>query len=201
MAKLYQKVRVNTREMLLASNKEKVDEAYADIQSIIEELNTLCESFEKTATTQEAQDSYNNFMATRKSYGTCLETFYNFCVSNKDEEANTYLHNDMKMAGDAEEAAIDAMVTIKVDAAAQKAQDNSRVGSSSVQSMIVLIIFAVIMATTLGIVISRVIGNPLKVMLHAANSIAEGNLDIDIKGNTKDEVGALAKAVRMMSDN
>jgi len=201
MSKVFQQIRVCLREMILEDDTAKIDEKYQEIQAHIESLNTLSTAFETTADTQEMQDAFANFMATRKTFAAYFEDYYNVCMSNKDDEALTMLQVDMKDAAQAESDAIDTMVNMKVEEAAAKAETNHAVGDAAVTTMIILIIFAVVLALGLGIAISRVISRPLKEMLHAANNIADGNLDIDIKLNTKDEVGALANAFKIMTEN
>lgn len=202
MATLFQQVQVIFVKMIVEEEPAKIEEEYNNIQTIIVELNTLSASFEKQALSQEMKDAFANFMAARANLGGMVDGYYQLCLENKDEEAFALIFNgEMKSGIDTEKNAIDTMVTMKVDAAAVKAQENANVSKSSITTMIILIIVAVIVAISLGIIISRVISRPLKEMLLAANSIADGNLDIDIKLNTKDEVGALAKAFKIMTDN
>jgi methyl-accepting chemotaxis protein len=201
VAKLFQQSQVLTLQMILENDPAKVEEHYNSILAIIEKLNTESAAFEKTASTEEMKAAFDNFMLTRKNLGAIIKSFYELCYVNKDDEAYVLFNGDMKTAADAERTAIETMVKMKVDEAAAKNLENQQVSNSSVTTMIILIIAAVVIAISLGIAISRIIGNPLKNMLKAANNIAEGNLDIEIKLNSKDEVGALANAFKIMTVN
>lgn len=201
MAKLFQRVRVNTRDMILEDDPEEVELMYNNILTIIEELNTLSVSFEKKALSQEMKDAFADFMGARKNFAALLDDYYSLCMENKDDEAYAIIKGDMRIAAEAEKDAIDKMVTMKVDDADKKATENKSITSSSITTMITLIIIAVIIAIGLGIFIARIISKPLSQMVKSANEIADGNLDIDITLNTKDEVGALAKAFRSMTQN
>ncbi|MFA9378396.1 MAG: methyl-accepting chemotaxis protein [Lachnotalea sp.] len=201
MAKLFQQIQVLNLQMILADTSEQVDANYSEIQANIVELNTLSTSFEEQAITQDMKDAFEDFMSRRQAMGAVITDYYSLCLANKDVEAYALFNGDMKITADAERDAIDTMVNMKVEAAADKAAENVQVANGSIITMIVLIVVAIMIAIGLGIMIARIISKPLKEMLNAANNIAEGNLDIDINLNTKDEVGALANAFKAMTDN
>lgn len=201
MAKYFQRIRVNARDMILEDDPEKIDEMYKNIESLISDLNTLSTQFEEKALSQEMKDAFAYFIETRKKFGDMLPDFYDLCIENKDVEAYALIKGDMRIAADAEKDAIDAMVEMKVEDAEKKAEENDGVTQSSITTMIILIVIAMLIAIGLGIMIARLISKPLGEMVKAANEIADGNLDIDIKLDSKDEVGMLAKAFRSMTDN
>jgi len=201
MAKLFQRIRVNTRDMILEEEEDKIDEMYQNILTIVDELNVLSVSFEEKALSQDMKDAFNAFMATRANFGSYLEEYYNLCINNQDAEAYVLIKGDMRVAADAEKNAIDLLVSMKVEDAEKKAITNDDLAKSSIQIMTILIVIAVITAIGLGIIISRIISRPINKILFAANEIADGNLAVEIELDTKDEVGLLAKAFNAMTKN
>lgn len=201
MAKLFQRIRVNFRDMILEDNTEEIDAKYNRIIETRDELNDQSDSFESTLLSQEMKDSYADYVVTRTEMASYIEQLYTMCSENKDDDAYALLCGDMKTASDNEASAIDAMVAMKISEAKSRNEENNNVTDSSVITMIILIFGAVIIAIGLGIVIARVINKPLVQMVDAANQIADGNLNIDITLNTKDEVGLLATAFRVMTEN
>lgn len=201
MAKLFQRIRVNTRDMILEDDPDSIDQMYNNITDLVDQLDVLTVSFEEKALSQEMKDAVTHFKQTRADFGAMLSDYYDLCIENKDEEAYALIKGDMRVAADAERDAIDAMVNMKVEDAAAKAEENDVVAQSSVTTMITLIVIAVVLAIGLGIFIARVISKPLSEMVSAANEIADGNLDINISLDSKDEVGMLAKAFRAMTEN
>lgn len=99
------------------------------------------------------------------------------------------------------EASLNRIIEINQEVGAQAVVKASEVMSSSNTILISVIVVGVVISILLGLFLSRIISRPLKNMVNAANQIAEGNLDIDISLDTKDEVGMLAKAFRSMTDN
>lgn len=65
--------------------------------------------------------------------------------------------------------------------------------------VIVIVVGAILLSTRLGKMISRNIAEPLEKTIHAAQSIAQGDLDIDVTADTDDEVGDLNRAFLNMS--
>jgi len=201
MAKLFQRIRVNTRDMILEDEPEKIDQMYNNIKSIIDQLNELSVSFEEKALSDDMKKAFADFMETRANFGAMLDDYYELCIENKDDEAYALIKGDMRVAADAEKDAIDLMVTMKVDDAREKAEENDALTSSAITVMTVLITVAIIIAIALGIFISRIISRPLRKMVTVANKISNGDLDVTIDIDTKDEIGSLGKALSVMTYN
>lgn len=201
MAKVFQQIRVSFREMILENTKESVDEKYENLAKLREQLDELSDSFEAKIVSQEMKDAFANYQETRTTMGTFIEDLYTLCAADKDEEAYAFLKTDMKAAAENEAAAIDTLVTLKVSGAESNYDESQAVTKSSIVTMGILIGIAVFIAIGLGVIIARVISRPLSQMVDAANQIADGNLDIEIALDSKDEVGALAKAFRSMTSN
>lgn len=201
MAKLFQRIRVNTRDMILEDEPEKIEAMYGNITTIVEELNVLSISFEEKALSQEMKDAFNDFMATRQEFGAQLDAFYELCINNEDAEAYALIKGDMRIAADAEKNAIDTLVKMKVADAKEKAETNDALTATATTTMITIIIVAIGLAIGLGMLISRIISRPLSKLVDGANLLAEGDLNVAIDVDTKDEIGDLAKAFAQMTNN
>lgn len=201
MSKHFQEIRVINRDMILETDTEKINLAYQNIKEDINGLNALCESFKESIYTDEMQEAYDHFLSTRAAYAANLDTLLKLCLENKDEEAYTLLTTEMNTNADNEQAAIDNLVDLKVKDAAVQSEQNSASASQSIITMIAVITAGVLIALVLGIVISRIIGGPIKKLSGAAELIADGDLNIELEISSKDEVGALAASFLRMSDN
>ncbi|MDF1616292.1 HAMP domain-containing methyl-accepting chemotaxis protein [Petrocella sp. FN5] len=78
-------------------------------------------------------------------------------------------------------------------------------GDEAVATAITLIVtisvLGVVVSIILGVYISNIIKNPINKMVRAAKSIADGDLDVEIHVESKDEIGILAEAFLRMTDN
>ncbi|SHH96876.1 methyl-accepting chemotaxis protein [Clostridium grantii] len=67
--------------------------------------------------------------------------------------------------------------------------------------LFIVLIVSIFIGYMLASFMSKSISNPIKKILDAANTIATGNLNIDLNIKRKDELGSLATAFTIMSDN
>lgn len=201
MAKLFQRVRVNTRDMILENDVDEIESMYSNIEEIIEELNVLSDDFGERAITDEMKEAFDHFLDTRADFADTLPAFKELCLNNQDVEAYDMIKGEMRLAADAEKDAIDVLVNINVVDAKAKSDANDESAASATSTMIILIIVAVLLAVGLGLLISRIISKPLGKIVIAANQIANGDLNTSIDIDNKDEIGMLARAFSTMSSN
>ncbi|MBN2795589.1 MAG: HAMP domain-containing protein [Clostridia bacterium] len=89
----------------------------------------------------------------------------------------------------------------KVAMAAETAAENTETANGAIVFMTALIVGGVVLSIGLGIFISQMIKKPVSEIVDAAKQLADGNLNIDIHIDTKDEIGELAKAFSILTDN
>jgi len=201
MAKYFQKVRVDTRDMILENDTDKIQAKYDDISDIVADLNIISDKFDKSIISDKVREAYTVFSGTRVAYRAHLDELYKLCIDNKDAEAYALIGGDMKVSGDNEVAAIDNLVELKVESAESQSDSNSQIAADATILMIVVVGVGMLIAILLGLFISKIIGTPIKKLSAAAELIAEGDLNIKIDIDTKDEVGNLAVSFSKMADN
>jgi methyl-accepting chemotaxis protein len=64
-----------------------------------------------------------------------------------------------------------------------------------------IIAFGIVLAVLMGILIARTVTAPIVQLARSVDSIAEGNLDMDLTMTRKDEIGNLAAGMQHMVDN
>ncbi|MTV50097.1 HAMP domain-containing protein [Heliobacillus mobilis] len=86
---------------------------------------------------------------------------------------------------------------------AEEENNNAMIGSAMAKRMIIgITVVAAIVSLGLGLIISKVIANPLVEMVGRIQQVAEGNLSINqVKVNSTDEVGQLGIAINTMLVN
>ncbi len=114
-------------------------------------------------------------------------------IALKTAEFTTYVHaiepviDEFEIAADEDQAA----------ALAEIANTNS----TAKTTIIILSIIAVVTGLGIGIYISRAITRPVDSMLHASNKVASGDLTVQVRSDSKDEVGQLSLAIQTMTDS
>ncbi len=201
MARLFQSVRVATRDMILEDSIDAINETYGKIEAEVVEINTHSEEYKLTLLTEDGIAAFDDFMSTRVEYRSHLDHLLKLCLENKDEEAYIYLQSDMRTSAENEQAAIDKLVTMKVELANKQSETNSATADTAIMTMIIVVASGMLIAILLGLFISRIIGNPVRKLSKAAELIADGDLNVKLDINTKDEVGELAASFTRMADN
>lgn len=73
---------------------------------------------------------------------------------------------------------------------------------SSIRTILIVSAIAVLLAITVGTFIGRLVSVPLNKVVANVNEIARGNLTVEeVRLDTKDEIGILAKAINQMTGN
>jgi len=67
--------------------------------------------------------------------------------------------------------------------------ENKQVASTASTVMIVVIFVGILIAIALGVFISRIISKPIGQMVEAADRLALGDVEVDVKAETRDELG------------
>lgn len=84
--------------------------------------------------------------------------------------------------------------------ATRKAESDA-LSTSTLIILIVGTIIAVLLALLIATLITRMITRPINEVKRVAEQVAEGNLDVVVNVNSKDEIGVLANAFSRMADN
>jgi methyl-accepting chemotaxis protein len=85
--------------------------------------------------------------------------------------------------------------------ASEMSERNAKVASTANLVMIVVIVIAIVLALVLGLYLSRIISKPIIMIVEAANKLAEGDINIDLNIESKDETGILADAFKKLVES
>jgi len=96
---------------------------------------------------------------------------------------------------------LDELLTLNVDAAASDEKSADSIASKAELVLVVVVIAGMLIAVLLGIIISRIITAPIRILTDTAEKIALGNVNIDIKADTTDEIGLLMGSFSKMIAN
>ena len=199
----FQRMRVNIRDAILSTSQEEINANITKINDRKMEIEELDVEFQKTLLTQEGIDSFKTYSDALTAYYPMLDGILQLAKENKDNEAIVAIA-ETAPAGIKARAIQDAIAkldTLKINIAKSTSDSNTTTANQSILTMIIILVVAMIIAVSLGIFISTIISKPIQKIVTVANKIADGDLDVNININTKDEVGILAKAFDKMVEN
>lgn len=98
------------------------------------------------------------------------------------------------------EAVVDEFMTDADADQAAKMAATDKAGTTAKATVIIISIAAVAAGLFIGIYISRAITKPVDSMLQASNKVAAGDLTVEVKSESRDEVGQLSQAIQNMTE-
>ena len=201
MARLFQRARVNARDLILYDTPADIQKSYSTVQTYLNAIDTYAESFEKTIVQEEVREYFKVFVEAMNEFDDNLEELLEICLENRDDEAFIFTKGDLQNSADNVREAIDKLVELKVNGAKTQSESNDAAANTAVVTMAVVIAAAMVVAISLGIFVSRIISNPMKKLVVVADRIADGDLDVQVDIYTKEEIGNLANAFNRMANN
>ncbi|MDP4194870.1 MAG: MCP four helix bundle domain-containing protein [Bacteroidota bacterium] len=88
----FQMIRVDTRDIIIASTKEQFDAKIKEIEERRKEILKNSEQFQKTVLSDEMRSAFDHFYGTRKEYIRLVDKVIALAEENKDQEATALLN-------------------------------------------------------------------------------------------------------------
>lgn len=195
----FQKVRVNTRDILLADTGEQ-EKFKERIHTYSVEITKRMDEFEKLILSQEMQNAYDKFIAARDNYRMDLERLFLYAENNDINGGFRLLQGDMEKSAFAEQDAIESIIALKVKHAEAQAINNTAIANASVTTMLIVLGVGVIISILLGLFISNIIKKPLQKALTMTQELSKGHLGMRLKLDQNDELGVMANALDEFAD-
>ena len=199
----FQRQRVNIRDMILSSDVNEIKQNMDKISQREIEIDENLKSMDLTIISEEVRDLYKDLVKKKVVFKEQVAKVSALAEQNKDAEAMALI-SETGISGIASrefQDAIDKFVAAKVKDAKVKSDNNTSTANSSVILMIIIIFVSVVVSFILGIIISNMISKPMKVLTDLANKLSIGDVDLNVKSESKDEIGSLMDAFSKIIDN
>lgn len=197
---LYQRSRVNIRGILLEDAGADLSNYTNTINDINKQMPELLSDFERSLQSEKAKLSFAALKANMDEYRPLETKIINLAMKNQPKEAFALLKETSALTTSINDQ-IQALFDMKVVEGEIQSVNLTKKTNSTIVTMMIVIGVAMLVAIALGLIISRMISNPVKRLVEAANKLAEGDLDIEIAARSTDEIGVLSSAFKKMTDN
>jgi len=194
----FQRTRINLREMVGAESQADKQAANDLIKKLRAANTEMINSYEKTILTEDGRKVFEDFKKAREAYGQIIDRVVPLAMADKDAEAMVILKTEGKQAAALVQQELDELGESKLKQAKLTADENTNTATAATRLMIGLAVAGVIIAILFGIIISRIISNPLRQGVVFAQAVASGDLTQTIALDQKDEIGQLAAALNQM---
>lgn len=197
----FQDIRANHVLAVYERNPATYQNRVDAINELVRQNNERLAEYEEIIKDDETNQAlYDEVMKTLANYRELREANLELVKNGDYEEALATL-NQVTEARLAADKAVEELVSYNITLADKAVQDNSKNFRTEIFIMSVVLISSIVIAIVLGIVVSNIISKQLGKLVSFADQIADGNLDVSVEINSKDEIGKLGQAFRRMADN
>ncbi|MBD9482001.1 MCP four helix bundle domain-containing protein [Pseudomonas sp. PDM14] len=191
------------RSSLLATTPEERAHTINQVQDALKAMHDSLEKARPSFTSPESLAQLETLTRELSDYEkTALQMLELNRASGRFAEATefTALMPQLRSEGNAADATIGNLVEQKKLRAKEANDGITTIYLDSRLQMIVLVLIAAVLGFAIGILVTRSISRPLNRAVAAANSLAEGDLNVSISVDSQDETGKLLAAMQNMSE-
>ncbi|RMP13364.1 Methyl-accepting chemotaxis protein [Pseudomonas syringae pv. delphinii] len=171
---------------LLAMRNKQITDAQAIYEKLISDPNE--------------RNLYGQYVQLLGQYRQLEERLKTLTRANKIEELQSLLNNELLSNSDQMNVVLGKLVEINTAQLNQVKKDASREYDSAFNMVIGLLIAATLLTIVFAWMLIKSITTPIATALHAAETIAKGNLTQPIQIDGSDEAGRLLLAMKTMQD-
>ncbi|GAA0181152.1 hypothetical protein SH2C18_37240 [Clostridium sediminicola] len=197
----FQRTRGNIRDIMIVSSDEEIDEFAEKIKLRNIDFETHLKKYESTLTNTEAKELVKDIFLKKERFDILVNQIIQYAHQENLTQAIDILYGEAHTIRKEIENYNQRLVELKVAEGEQTAIVNNSRASNASTLMIFTIVVGFILSIILGVFITISIKKPLKNIVHVAKEIKNGNLDVDIDVDSKDEMGELANSFREMIEN
>ncbi len=193
-----QNVRANQLLAVYEKDPSKFQMRFDEINKLVQNSNELLIKYESTIQNDEENRTlYANVMNSLASYRNVRDENLEMIKSQRYDEALAML-NKVTEARVKTDEELQRLVDYNTKLAKETVQENAANFKSQTTIMIIVILISIGFAISLGLIVANIISKQLKLLVGVADKIADGDLDVTIDIDTKDEVGILGQAFKRM---
>ncbi|WP_252249853.1 methyl-accepting chemotaxis protein [Clostridium sp. ZBS13] len=193
-----QKSRAIVRDVIFLENKDELIESQNLLDECEKKIDELLKVIENTSTTDTEKEIFNNLKDSSEQYNKIRKKVVKLGLENKNQEALDLFREEGKPIMENITGLTDELLKTNIIDCNNVSNKLKVLSCIAIVVIISCIIISFIFTIVLAKYISKMIGNPIKDMLKIADEISQGNLDVSIESNSKDEVGELAEAFSKM---
>jgi methyl-accepting chemotaxis protein len=201
MATLFQRVRVNTRDMLRAETPAKLESFVKRIAVLQDSLDIQGAQYKALLITEKGKEAFAKYENAVKQWRIDIDVMTKLGQSGKIPEAYAALDGSVRESADKVNAEMDLMTVSKLAAAKQISVDNTALAQSTVTTMWSILALAIAIALSIAISLTLSITRPLNSGVLMMSELAKGKLGMRLRLNRGDEVGQLGDAMDSFAED
>ena len=198
---VFNDMRTNVRALLVAATPAEKEKYISAIQENDKRGLAALDKLEAKITTEEGRRQFSGIKQNILAYSGARDRIIQLCRANQQAAATAAFVQECAPIAAKINQELDSMFQL-AESGGNKILEQSAAGAQ--QTMIIMLgvsVVVVAISILFGIAISRSISRPVQKLMEAANQIADGNLDVAVKIESRDEIGRLSGAFSKMVAN
>ncbi|AFQ43634.1 methyl-accepting chemotaxis protein [Desulfosporosinus meridiei] len=164
-------------------------------------IEKFLKSYIPLASTSYEQERLSKANEQFKNLKQVIETTLAYEQKGKRNEAMEYYYKMGFSAQEDFQTLLREIGNYHIEEAKSEVTNDNRMINSAQSMLILLPALATLLAVLIGILITRMIVQPLKTISESVEKVAQGNLNVELNISTEDEVGILARSFDIMTAN
>ncbi len=191
ISEAFQRQRVNLLEAITIKDKNRKKDEIQIIEEMNKQISSNLKTYKNAIISEEAKDSFTKLEKDLNSFNSSLDKIVELVKDGKSDEALSLYLNELDTPRKLVHEDLDNMAAMKAANAKQRSDNNTLEANAAVKLMLILAIAGVLIAILLGYFISKLISKPLQIISDAAQKVAAGDIEVEMKQTSNDEVGKL----------
>ncbi|HTW65968.1 MAG TPA: MCP four helix bundle domain-containing protein [Bryobacteraceae bacterium] len=192
--------RADLRDLLLAKDQNARREFAASIDTATQETEKRVEAYGKRTLLKQEQDTLLKFQASFERYNKLRGPVIEAALNGDVSKAESLMQGEMQDAQAEARKDLRALIDLDGQLAEDEEKGDEAAASAARTEIMVFMALGILLAVGLGLLLAGIIGKPLRTMQAAAEKLALGDVNVDVALDTQDELGALARSFRAMTD-
>lgn len=197
----YQRIRFNGVKLIAVSDANQRQICIDEIENYKAKADEFLKLYEDGIISDVDRNLFDSLKPQWEKYKSLIESIVEHVQNGRDEEARNLVFGETAQVGNALQENFDKMLEYNTNGGKTRSEQNTKLATEATITMVGVIIAGVIIAIILGIFISRIISKPVRMMVDAADKLAVGDVNVDVRADTKDEIGQLAESFSRMIAN
>jgi methyl-accepting chemotaxis protein len=198
----WQKMRVYIYKTIMSTSQQEVKDYAVKIDDLNNAVQSATKIYEGTFSNSESKTVFGEFQIKHNEYMQIIKKLMDYSLSGKHAESVAYTKSPEVISTiKAEENLIDKLIAMDISRGKEISDTNTALAVKVSTNMLIIIGVAIMIAIGFGFFISKIISKPILLLSDMAGKISVGDIDIDVKQNSTDEVGQLMGAFNTMVKN
>ncbi len=196
----FNNIRANTRDILLSDNTGEIQDYISQIKDNSDKFDYSLNKLSETTLTIEAKKAIEDIKVSKSEYMNLISKITQLKNQNRNQEAINNLYSEGKPILEKLQSNLKTYTDLKLKIAKETSDGNSKTADNTTLLTAIILIIGVILSILTGVFISLSISRPVNKIIRIADKIADGDFNISVNIDSKDEIGLLALSFRRMAE-